>query len=752
MPLEDNVGEFLLDFALNLVEPVEVEKKREGLFREDPVDIITFFEGGDFLTEKLYPKQRELVKVIGDIVMYKLLPQTKEAAEKIPDWQKHINEINFILGKGCIHGDAKIRDAETGKVYTFKELAEKRKSIKVNSFNTETYKSVITQADVPWIKGHGSIYEVTTTSGRKTKVFGEHLFLTKNESSPAKEGLDWKKCSEMNVNDLVAISTVDFDKNCNVDPGINQEPIYWDRIKSIEYVGEDYYYDVEVPETANYVADGFIHHNSGKDFLISRVLCYIMYYLNCMYSPQEYITKFKGIRFAEGENIDILNVAHNADQANRVFFNKFKVALRSCKKFEEIGGRRQVEEPFQFKIMRDYVQFLNNVNCYSKHSKSGSWEGLSPLIVIYDEIDAFEGTDDEDSYQTGKSSASSRFNNDYLLIFISYPRSEDGFMFKKEEEANTQLKEQGYTNIYSVKYPTWEVNLGFNHDTYLKHYEKEPEEADMFYKCDPPQVKQGFFKFPHKIFECVQIGRTNQVYFEDGITERQLDSGEIKRYVSKELVASKLNPNYVYYLGGDAGIDYDSYTLCLVHAEPTIIKEYDSAAKVEVSKLVNKPVEDLLLTWKPIKKEGLPVDLINVSDVAQALGQKVYIKKALTDSFNSAEFVQRLIDMGIDAEDKQFSMPFQLRVYSQLRSLIYTGVAELLDYPEYNEQLKNIIIENGKKITHRGHRKVMEDETFGKDQSDARASAFWLCATDIPETQHTTKPSVFSLSMKKLGN
>lgn len=44
-------------------------------------------------------------------------------------------------------------------------------------------------------------------------------------------------------------------------------PYRLDTIKSITYIGEDYYFDLHVPGYNNYLAQGFVNHNSGKTFL-----------------------------------------------------------------------------------------------------------------------------------------------------------------------------------------------------------------------------------------------------------------------------------------------------------------------------------------------------------------------------------------------------------------------------------------------------------------------------------------------------
>jgi hypothetical protein len=79
---------------------------------------------------------------------------------------------------------------------------------------------------------------------------------------------------------------------------------------------------------------------SGKDYLCSILVLYLVYVLLCLRNPQAYL------ELAAGENIDVVNVAYNADQAKKVFFAKFKQRMYRWKwlrrNFDVVeGGRRK---------------------------------------------------------------------------------------------------------------------------------------------------------------------------------------------------------------------------------------------------------------------------------------------------------------------------------------------------------------------------------------------------------------------------
>lgn len=469
---------------------------------------------------------------------------------------------------------------------------------------------------------------------------------------------------------------------------------------------------------------------SGKDFLASIILTYIAYLLCCLNDPHEFFG------FGKDEPIDLINIAINAYQANNVFFKKLKARFRNCSWFKRVN--RQPEAYNEYQITKNQIRLYKNITAHSAHSEAESFEGFNPLVVIFDEIGGFDYNVAKDCYDTFRSSAVSRFNDKMLMIFISYPRSKEDFIMQKYKE----YAEDKDPEVFAMIGKTWEVNIKIKRESLRKDYETDPEGAKMKYECIPPSYRRGLFQFPEKIDQVVEIGKKSQcpnMIIEETINTRTLNNGIQKHYIGLKIHNLELNPQYVYYLGGDGGVNNDSYVISLFHGEPMLITVIENGEPVE--KWVNKPVEDLLLKWEPNKKDRLPVDLLNVADIIEMICKKVRVKKALFDKFNSAEVVQRLISFGVEAEDKTFSNQFQYQIYTNLKNLIYSGQICLLDIEEANEELKAIQVINENKIDH--------EPGKSKDCSDARAAAVWICSNDSPEmTDHFSIPVILGAKLK----
>jgi hypothetical protein len=454
---------------------------------------------------------------------------------------------------------------------------------------------------------------------------------------------------------------------------------------------------------------------SGKDFIISGIVAYVPYRLNCMNDPQGYFG------FGKGEPIDIINLAKNAKQAENVFFTKLKARLKSCSWFRKVDREPLAYNEYQEK--KDTIVFYNNIRAFSGHSEAAAFEGFNPLVGIFDEVGDFDYDLAEFSYDTIRSSAMSRYGKRALLLFISFPRSADDFMNYKY----LQGQDPNYPEVISSRGATWEVNLRAKKEDFAMDYAKNPEAAAMRYECIPPANRDGFFKYPERIDDCVKAGKRNPCVLEEVTLTHTLENGEERHFVGYDVQLFKetleLDTSKTYYLGLDGGLTSDSYTLSLFHAE-TVYEEIIEGGEA-VLKPRNKPVEDLLIEWKPDTGYKIPVSVQNTIDIVEAICERVYVKSALMDKFNSGAMVQKLLELGVEAEDKVFSNPFQLSIYSEFKSLAYTGLLELLDDEKANDDMKHILLVNGTKIDHEKDR--------GKDTCDARTAAVYLCSNDEPE-------------------
>lgn len=464
---------------------------------------------------------------------------------------------------------------------------------------------------------------------------------------------------------------------------------------------------------------------SGKDFIISGIVAYIPYRLNCMNDPQGYFG------FGQGEPIDIINLAKNAKQAENVFFTKLKARLKSCGWFKKVDRRPMSYNEYQEK--KDTIVFYNEIRAFSGHSEAGSFEGFNPLVGIFDEVGDFDYELAEFAYDTIRSSAMSRYGKRALLLFISFPRSaEDFMMYKYEQGQNEEFDE-----VLSTRGASWEINSNIKREDLNMDYIKDPEGSKMRYECIPPRQRGGFFQYPERIDDVVKLSKENPAMLEETILTTTLEDGQERHFIGYNVELFKetleLDQSKTYYLGLDGGIEKDMYTLSLFHAE-TIYDEVIEGGE-SILKARNKPVEDLLITWKPDHTNKIPVSVQNTIDIVEAICERVHVKDALMDKFNSGAMVQKLMEFGVEAEDKVFSNPFQLSIYTQFKNLAYTGHLELLDLETPNDMMKHILLVNGNKIDHEKDRE--------KDTCDARVTAVYLCATDDPEDEgHYSMPSL----------
>lgn len=177
---------------------------------------------------------------------FKDILAAKDTDPKSRTFGQDLRQFFFDGGRGCVSGDTLI-DTPSGKV--------KVKDFKGGEvYSYDGNKIVIANAERAIRYTEEDLYRVETIDGDSILVTDEHRFLrTDNEWVMTKDLDEWDEVFIYH-NGILSKS----------------------KIASIEFEKRDYYYDFNVIGTHNYVAEGFVNHNSTKSSFISMMIILLM--------------------------------------------------------------------------------------------------------------------------------------------------------------------------------------------------------------------------------------------------------------------------------------------------------------------------------------------------------------------------------------------------------------------------------------------------------------------------------------------
>jgi hypothetical protein len=509
---------------------------------------------------------------------------------------------------------------------------------------------------------------------------------------------------------------------------------------------------------------------SGKDYLCSILVCYLVYVLLCLRNPQEYL------RLAAGEPIDLINVAYNADQAKRVFFEKLKQRVKRWQWLRENfnvieAGRRVNKQKLGRSLVSindDFIEFPHQIRAWSRHAQNESYEGLNVLVWLMDEASAFlsklKRENAEAIHYTLKSSAASRFGGRYVGLIISWPRHGDDFTMTKHKEAALNPTLGVYADGPAK---TWEINEltkdeprvlireGLEVPASLANdFLSDPEGALGRYCCEPPMAREAFFRYPDRLWASVEPGRLPLFDWDPTVTSRDEGDGEHRNYRSVKLKNFRPLPKGMkLFAHGDPGLVNDSFSMAFGYVVPATIivkriagevmhplilkqKGIDPDAVIDWDIDVTRTVIVAVIVWRPDPRLGLQVDLQNIEDTIFELrehypslghstkrlhGEKARKPSFTFDHWNSAFTIQRMRTKHMNVEDEQWSNPFQVDIYRNARSQFYNSLVSLPDTPSITSkdgmhpgaiyEMERLEFIDGMKIDH--------PEQGSKDTADA---------------------------------
>ena len=391
---------------------------------------------------------------------------------------------------------------------------------------------------------------------------------------------------------------------------------------------------------------------SGKDYMSTISVAYIVYLLLCLKDPQKYYGK------PPGDAIDILNIAINSEQAKNVFFKGFKMRLDKSPWFQG-----------KYSTTAQAVTFDKGITCHSGHSERESWEGYNVLCVILDEISGFatESTSGHDQAKTAsaiydmyRASVDSRFPDFGKVVLLSFPRYKNDYiqtrydaviakkeiktrdyMFKLDDTIPDDVEENKFgieweedhivaykfPRVFALRRPTWEINPTRKIEDFKIQFYTNPIDALSRFACMPPEAVDAFFRSREKIEQCFSAPS-------NGVD----DNGRFAEWFQPQ-------EDKEYYVHVDLAQKHDHCAVALAHVDKWV--KIGSFNDYEV---INPfVVVDAVRWWTPTADKTVEFkDVKNYILELRARGFR--IKKVTFDRWNSFDIMNELKSLGMNTE------------------------------------------------------------------------------------------------------
>lgn len=428
---------------------------------------------------------------------------------------------------------------------------------------------------------------------------------------------------------------------------------------------------------------------SGKDTIAALMLLYVVYVMLCIRSPQT------ALMLPENDPIDLLNVAASKEQAETVFFDRFKNFVLNWKwlknKYDiQVSGRYFSQaskdiEMVQNKVVitNDAIVFPKRIRGFSGSSESETQEGNNLFMFLLDEADAFKQESKTRSaakiYRVCRTSASSRFKRNYKGFIISYPRSSDGFIMKMYEQSKK------YLHMYGDKAYTWEVKPRhlFSAETFefdgvqvpmdlFDEFTQDPMGARRAFMCEAPVAEMAFIEDQDKIDAAASNLQGKPMFeFRDVI-----GNGFVRKTISS--LPYLPNKSIRYTLVLDLGVKKDPTALTLMHRDQ------------------DKIIVDFVTTWTPDEKQKIIVDLVNVEEIILQIASAVTVEGVYGDHWQSSLLMQKLRGRSIPSE----VMKIDFDDYEIFKRLLYGGNIFLPRHQGLLKEIKELQLYSGRKVDH----------------------------------------------------
>lgn len=557
-----------------------------------------------------------------------------------------------------------------------------------------------------------------------------------------------------------AASTGRPSSNTDVLP-IGYKDLYWDRVVSIEYVGECEVGDIEVPESRNFVGNGVVLHNST---LAECAVARMLYELSCLKNPQ----MFYGLD--PSDTIAVLNVSVNKTQAKKVVYHRLKERVKASPYFREVF-------PFDPQVTSE-LRFPKNISAMPTAASEGGTVGYTVYGAVMDEVNFMDVVEssaqargqkfDQAEYVHTllKRRIKSRFvDQGGLLIAVSSSKYPDSFTERKRKEFEVRLEEwkQGLgpkPKVFIKRNTQWGPKpkhlfpkerfylflgstaarpfITMNREDVEDYLKESPElvlEVPMNFWDDFKQNLHGsirdiagyptlsivpFMPEMDKIMDAIERGRQRGKVHPFSVDETTLQDGA---FFDTDLC--KFDRRKTYYAHVDLALRGDAAGLAIGHVEgwKKIPRRNPETGEMTFER---QPIIEIDLMLRIKAPEGGEIRVSDVRGLLLELRQYgCNLAKVTYDQFQSAESIQTLERYGIESE--VLSVDRDMEAYNAMKEAAIEDRLIIYDYRPFVEEVARLEKVEG---ANRGKGKVDHPPKGSKDVTDAVAGVCYHCTLE----------------------
>jgi hypothetical protein len=402
---------------------------------------------------------------------------------------------------------------------------------------------------------------------------------------------------------------------------------------------------------------------SGKSFLVSAMALYELYRLISMGHPQ---SRYGLMEFDE---IVLLNVARNEEQAKKAIFSKIKQTVLASPFFSPyIGKDTELEMRFYSNHDREENDrrkqkglnpFSGSLVLRCGSSNASGLVGLTCWCIIMDEVAAMAG-DNPDSgvdyslYDDLKPSLAT-FGKDGKMMMLSNPKGPIGLLYDLHENR------QDDASTLVMRLPTWLTNPNIDKTWLDDQKKKNPVEHQMQYGAE------------------FGASSSDPMFLKDDIDRMFSSMSMVKR-------AERGQQLFDYYCHLDPARTSDYYALVVAHTEMM-------AGLYGPDNLpLKRVVIDHIHFWNPMSKNQ-PVKERDVEDYVINLHARFKFKQVSIDQWHSQSSIIKLQSAGINIQERQFNKEYKEKIYTELSQLIREDRIDVYDIPggTYLDSANNVL-------------------------------------------------------------